>query len=83
MTMVRNTSEDLNNLLFEQLERVNDESLTDEELRREENRSKSMVSLADQIINNAKINVEAARLRAEYTGDGEVKSRFLLGDGDD
>ena len=39
--MVKNTLTDLNNYLFEQLERLNDDELTDEQLERELKATKS------------------------------------------
>lgn len=64
----RNTSIDLNNHLFEQLERLNDEDLTDDELQTEVERSKAITSVSKAIIDNSKIALDAQKLRAEYTG---------------
>lgn len=52
---VKNTLTDLNNHLFEQLERLNDESLTDEELEHELRRADGMSKIAGQIIENANL----------------------------
>ena len=51
---MRNTLGDLNNHLFEQLERLNDEELTEGELQKEIQRSKSIEGVAKQIIENGK-----------------------------
>jgi hypothetical protein len=50
---------DLNNHLFAQLEKLSDEELSPEKLIVEMNRSKSMVSIAQTIINNAKLALDA------------------------
>lgn len=49
---MKNTLQDLNNHLFEQLERLNDEDLTDEQLDRELRRAEGMTKIATQIIEN-------------------------------
>lgn len=66
--MTRNTSADLNNHLFEQIERLNDTELEGDQLETEINRSKAMVDVSKQIIENSKLALDAQKLRAEYTG---------------
>lgn len=58
--MTKNTMIDLNNHLFEQLERLNDEELTTEVLEKEIKRGKAMTELANAIINNANTVIKAA-----------------------
>ena len=70
--MVRNTNLDLNNHLFEQLERLNDSDLSEEELEKEINRAKSMSAISKNIIENSKLALEASKLTAEYTGKVEI-----------
>lgn len=62
----KNTMVDLNNLLFEAMERLNDESLTPEELEREIYRSKSMADVAKTIIANGSLALEARKHMDEY-----------------
>lgn len=57
----RNKLIDLNNILFEQLERLNDEDLTPEELDREMQRSKAIMGVGKIIIDNAAIALEAQK----------------------
>ena len=64
--MPRNTLGDLNNHLFEQLERLNDEDLTDELLELEIKRSKAMCSIASAITENANTLLEGQKLICEY-----------------
>ena len=70
---MRNTLVDLNNHLFEQLERLNDEELTDEQLEKEIKRTDAMKDIATQIIANANIVLKATELNMEYSrGDVAV-----------
>ena len=48
--MVRNSLSDLNNHLFETLERLNDEDLSDEQLNKEIDRAQSICSVSRMII---------------------------------
>ena len=52
---MKNTLEDLNNHLFEQLERLNDEDLDPEALDRELRRAEGMSKVAKQIIRNGEL----------------------------
>lgn len=80
--MPRNKILDLNDHLFEQLERLNDESLEGEELEKEIARSRAITDVAARIIDNASLGLQAAKLQAEY-GRGEVKiPTMLLGNND-
>ena len=48
MSNTRNTLGDLNNHLFEQLERLNDDEMDEETLEKELKRSEGMTKIADQ-----------------------------------
>lgn len=52
---MKNTLTDLNNHLFEQLERLNDEDLDAEQLERELRRADGMTKIAAQIIQNGEL----------------------------
>lgn len=67
---MKNQLTDLNNHLFEQLERLNDDALTPEEIAREVTRTDAMVKVSEQIINNASIALRGAQLMAEHSGKG-------------
>lgn len=66
--MPRNTLGDLNNHLFEQLERLNDEELTPDQLEMEMNRASAMREVANSIILNANLVLKAEKLKIEYGG---------------
>lgn len=63
---MKNKIQDLNDHLFAQLERLNDEDLTQEDLEKEIQRSKAVTAISNQIINNAKLALDATRLQVEY-----------------
>lgn len=58
---MRNNLTDLNNHLFEQLERLNDEELKGDALKEEIQRSKSIEDVAKQIINNGRLVLDSQK----------------------
>lgn len=70
MAGVKNKLTDLNDHLFEQLERLNDDSLTAEQIGQEVTRTDAMVKVSEQIIHNANLSLRAAELIAEHSGTG-------------
>lgn len=67
---MKNKLIDLNNHMFAQLERLSDEDIKDDQLTVEINRSKAISQLASQIINNAKLALDAHK----SINDGLIKS---------
>lgn len=59
---MKNSLSDLNNHLFAQLERLGDEGIEGDALDKEAKRSEAMVSVADQIIRNAALQIQAAKI---------------------
>lgn len=64
--MARNRMSDLNDHLFAALERLGDENLTDEQITAEAKRAEAIVAIADQITENAKMRLTAAKLYADH-----------------
>jgi hypothetical protein len=56
----------LNNSLFAQLERLGNPDLKGDELKEEVERSKSITAVSSQILDNAKIALQAHELQLEY-----------------
>lgn len=63
---MKNKLSDLNNHLFEELERLNDENLTGDELQTERERAKIMATIAQTIINNGELALKAVKHYEEY-----------------
>jgi hypothetical protein len=61
---MKNKLSDLNNHLFEQLERLNDDTLTGEKLDAEIKRASAMAGIGGNIVGIAKLSVEAMKLIA-------------------
>jgi len=58
---MKNKSIDLNNHLFAQLERLGSEDLKGDALKAEIARSKAMANVAHNVIDNARLNLEAQK----------------------
>ena len=56
--MAKNRIENLRDHLFEQLEKLNDDSLVSTDLRSEIDRAKAMSGLAKEILQSSKIEIE-------------------------
>lgn len=63
---MKNKLGDLNNHLFAALERLNDESLTAEQIDSEAKRASAIVAVADQVVSNADLQLKAAKLFADH-----------------
>lgn len=59
--MASNKLEDLNDMLFNQLVRLDKDDISDDELKKEVDRSKAMNSVAHTIVDNARVVLSAAK----------------------
>lgn len=80
--MPRNTLGDLNNHLFAQLERLNDEEITGEKLEDEIIRSKAVIGVSKQIIANANVVLRAKSIELEYGKNNEKEMPKMLEGGE-
>lgn len=78
---MKNTLTDLNNYLFEALERINDDDMDEEGLDKEIKRAEATTKVATTIINNANVQLNAMKHMDEYgynTGNKERKVPAML-----
>jgi len=61
-----NRLSDLDGYLFAQLERLDVENLSAEQIEQEVKRADAIVAVADQIVHNAELKLKAARLFADH-----------------
>lgn len=80
--MPRNTLGDLNNHLFAQLERLNDEEITGEKLEDEIIRSKAVIGVSKQIIAYANVVLKAKSIELEYGKNNEKEMPKMLEGGE-
>ena len=83
MSGTHNKLADLNNHLFEELERLNDEGLKGEALQEERERAKSMANIAQTIINNGELALKAVKHFDEYGKADNIPDILQIGDGKD
>lgn len=74
---MKNTLTDLNNYLFAQMERLNEEDLKGEKLETEVRRTKAMVSVASAIVGNAHLALQAIKAKDTMQGT-DVKLPEML-----
>lgn len=69
---MKNTLTDLNNHLFAQLERLSDEDLKEDEIKKEVARSKAITDVARVIVDNGRLALATMKHLDEY-GDNQQK----------
>lgn len=74
---MKNTLQDLNNHLFMELERLNDEDLGEDKIAVECTRAKALSKVADKILSNASIMLEAKKYFDEMGTDTEQIPKML------
>lgn len=62
---MKNNLSDLNNYLFEQIERINDDSLSDLDLDKAISKARTIVNLAETVIKNQELQLKAATILSE------------------
>lgn len=75
---MKNKLTDLNNHLFAQLERLNDEDLSPEQIASEAERAKAIIGVSDKIIANANLQLKAVSIVAEH-GDRFKPQLTMIG----
>lgn len=75
---MKNTLTDLNNYLFESIERLNDDSLDEAQLDKEIKRSEAVQKIAKTIIENGALTLQAKKHLDEY-GQGDNVELPMLG----
>lgn len=75
---MKNTLTDLNNYLFEQIERLNDDELSEDQLEKEIKRSEAIQKVARTIIENGQLALNAKKHVDEY-GQGQSIELPMLG----
>lgn len=70
---MKNTLTDLNNYLFEQLDRLQDDNLNEEGLEKEIKRSEAVQKVAKTIIDNGNLALQAKKHLDEYGEGGNIK----------
>ena len=72
---MKNTLTDLNNYLFEQLERLNDDGLTEDQLERELRKTDATTKIAEKIIANGELAFKTMKHMDDYGYN--VKDRHM------
>ncbi|MEC9243434.1 MAG: hypothetical protein VYB05_01575 [Pseudomonadota bacterium] len=75
---MKNRLSDLNDHLFMQLERLSDEDLSGDQIDAETKRAGAIVEVADKIVDNARLQLQACKLIADH-GDRFMKHLPMLG----
>ena len=75
---VKNKLIDLNDHLFTQMERLSDETQSEDDLKIEIDRSRQVVAVAKQITANAKTMLDAVKITLEYGRDTANKMPSIL-----
>lgn len=67
----------LNGYLFDQLDRLNEEDMTEEQLKKEVIRSKAVSDVAGKVIDNANLALQASKFEAIQFGEEQELPKLL------
>lgn len=70
--MARNKISDLRDHLFASLERIDDNSLTPEQIKDEVNKAKAVAQIGSVIINSAKVEIDYLKATGRIDTDSEI-----------
>jgi hypothetical protein len=70
--MARNKISDLRDHLFASLERIDDDSLTPEEIRAEVDKAKAVAQIGSVIINSAKVEIDFIKATGRIDSASEI-----------
>lgn len=76
---MKNTLNDLNNFLFAQLERLDNEEMDSDQLADEINRTKAITLISNQVIQNANLVLEAKKLAYDRTEEDFSLPKMIEG----
>lgn len=76
---MKNKLTDLNNHLFEQLERLNNDELVGDKLIEEISRAKSITNIAQQIVNSGNLALNAIKVKEEFFPDSKALPEIFDG----
>jgi hypothetical protein len=77
-TMTNNLGS-LNDIMFDQLKRLNNDKISKDELKEEIERSKAMAQVSTQIINTSKVVLDAERYKNDRMEPGREAPKMLEG----
>lgn len=80
---MKNTLTDLNNYLFEELERLNDDSISDERLQVEIQKADAVTKVCETIISNSNLALKTVSLMNDYGVDPVNPTKVLPFFGDE
>lgn len=75
--MAKNKLSDLNNHLFAQLERLGDEEISKEDLKKEIERSKAISMVARDIVSNANLTLEATKFKINEMPNSQKLPEYI------
>lgn len=75
---MKNTLVDLNNYLFEEIERLNDDDLTGDQLDRELRKADGIVKISEKIIENGELALKAMKHMDEFGYSNSRRAPTML-----